>query len=526
MSNPARWSAAVWAAGCLVALSAAPALGAADVQAAYELRLAGALGEGKDIELYAVFGPGGRAVHALSAARQYNRMPHDVDASDLKLAGESIAGTVRISIPFDGYVPKGGEPLEADIEIDATVRSGTAAGTYAGKFGGWPRKGELGGRRIQTHPADVPRRLTLACESAVYWEAGKPKRRRTPGARLGMELAVKDGRCFAARLVPSGSITDVAMAAYAGAQDVRLEGHRLTGSLTGTIYPQGQADRPVAYRWTFDGVAIGDRVAGSMAVVEDGKEVGRGRYLGQVSSGAADAGDCLMKLTLCEAVPPHNFMNVFLATRGGKVLHGFGTTPNFNNAIHEVDVSGLEVAADRLTGRLGVTIRPDGWVPRDRKPIPCSFEIDAAITAGEVVGTHTGRFRDAPVQGEAVGRLDPKPDLAQVARVTLKVENSPFGRGFFTLEYEDGRLANGRVWNNHSNLTGEVRKVALDFSGERVGGSLTAFVEKGGATPGVYVIEPDGVLVGTMGAGTATTTAASDGRKKTATFWISLSPAE
>jgi hypothetical protein len=85
-------------------------------------------------------------------------------------------------------------------------------------------------------------------------------------------------------------------------------------------------------------------------------------------------------------------------------------------------------------------------------------------------------------------------------------------------------MVEGRVWNNHTDLAGTVDKADLDWSDEKIRGSMTVTVSRGGVVPGTYTAAVDGILVGTVGAGAART-AAQDGRERATTFWIALKPA-
>lgn len=488
----------------------------------WDVVLDGALKEGADLHLYLVVdNAAGRVLRGFGLGPRFNRMPYALLPDALDVSQGRLRGKATVTIPSDGYVPRGGETLTVAVELDAKVSGETLEGTYEAHVGVETRKGAVTGRRFPEPKADAAQRLDLACEGAVYKTKGKRRAR-----RLGIDLDAKDGRVVAARLVPPGSITDVGMIAKAGKHDLRIEDGRLTGRLEGTVRPQNAKDQPIAYVWEIDGRVIGDRAAGRMAVTEDGQAAGEGHFLAKVRAGAPDPGDALYRLSLYGAVPPHNFMDLRLATRGGKVLHGFATTPNFNNSIHTVDLGGLALEGGRLTGEADVTIIPDAWIPRDRRPVPCTYTLDVAAAHGAAAGTFTGRFGESDAQGDVAGGLDPKPDLDRVTGLTLKLENGGFGRGFLTLKYEGGTVAGGRVWNNHSNLEGTIDAADLDWSNERIRGTVTVTVAKGGVKAGTYTCTVEGVLVGAMGAGTGTTVYAADSSRKTTSFWVALKTGE
>ncbi len=489
---------------------------AADGSGDYELVLDDALGEGKDLTLCVHFDGEGNAARAFSFARRYNRMPHSVELGTLKLEGGEISGKAVATIPFDGWVPKGGKPLTVEMTIDAKVGPDAVAGTYEASFGGNASRGALVGEAFETPGKDAVRRLELRCERSVR---GKRRMR-----NIGMVLSARDGKVFAARLVPAGSLTDVGMVARAGEQDLTLSDGRLRGTLKGRI--DGQGKRPVVdHLWEFDVRVIGNRAAGTLNVTAAGEKAGLGRCTGTVRTGAPDPGDALWTLTLHDTLPGKNFLNLRLATAGGKVLHGFATSPNWNNSIHTVDTSKLELDDGRLVGKLGVTILPDAWIPKDHKPVACRYALDVRAVDGEARGTSTGVFGKEPTKGTIEGSVEPKPDLKMLRSLTLKVENGGFGRGFISCKFAEGKFAEGRLWNNHSDLTGEVKSVDLSFANETATGTLVTTARKGNVKSGTYTVNVDGVMVGMIGAGEATTVH-TDGSEKTTTFWVAVRPAE
>ncbi len=507
-----------------------------------KLVLSDALGEGRDVELFIAW-RGGQAVATFSQARKFNGMPHKVVARDVTFAGGKLVGTFAITIPFDGWVPKSGKALEltAAVEAAASADGKTLAGTYkltgdealGGKLtgarelaavlerpAGGGRNGKLTGAASAPADAKAVQRLTLHCENAMVFE-GKAK----PGhARVGMTLSLKDARSFAARVLPRGSMTDTSATICVARHELKLDGPRLTGRLEAVVRGQGKSDEPVTFMFDLDGMVIAGAVSGSMKITRAGKAMDEpGLYTGTVAFGAADPAEALCRLSLLGAIEPYNNFDLYVTVRDGRVFGGFATSPNYNNAIHTVNLEGLKVEAGRLAGKMGITLQPDGWIPKDRKPIPCSYELDAKIADGEIVsGTVVGKFGGKDVKGTVEGNLDRKPDLRSMSGLTLKYEGGAFGRAFLTMQYADGKFVSGKVWNNHTDLTGTVDKADLDFSGERVRGSVQITVAKGGVTPGTYTATAEGILVGTVGAGTGVTKNAK-GDERPTTFWISLS---
>jgi hypothetical protein len=527
-----------------LALRGAPAAGADED---WSVVLRNALGDGKDIELF-IAGAGDKIEGAFSHARRYNKMPHIVDAAQLRLEKDRLAGVVNITIPWDGWVPADRKPLPLKATLDATARGPVVQGTYdldapdavekepeaplppfmkarakAGAAGSRPAKvtkGVLTGSRAARADAGRVCRLTLNCHNIV---------RKSPTARegqgIGVALSFKDGRCFAARMIPQGSITDVAFTATVEKHDLTFDGRRLSGALTALVYHNESTDESVQYDLTFDGLAVGAAVSGKVKVVQGAAPPSDEVFQGGITSGAADPADALYAMTMQKAIPMHNHLNVLFTVRAGKVLGGFAVSPHYNNAIHSVDFSGVRLEGQRLTGALAVTIMPDAWIPRDHQPLNCRYGLDARMTDGELLGSFTGEFGTAKVAGSIEGATDPKPKFEQITGMTLKVENGVFGRAFLTMKYENGKLVSSNIWNNHDRgVKGAVDQADLDWSDEHIRGTLSLRTGHAEADLPKFTCKVDGILVGTRGAGSADT-AAADGRKKMSTFWVALTPA-
>ncbi len=512
----------------------------------WSLILHDAFGEGRDINLH--IAPGKDGVEgAFGDAPRFNKMPHVVDASQVRLQGDRLTGSVRITIPFDGWVPADGRPLELKVTLNAVAGEKAFKGTYdldtvntepekplppfateQSKSKGTPSPGPTvtggtlsGSRAAPTQPEQVCR-LTLNCRSIVRKSARDRK-----GQGIGVVLSFKGGRSFAARMVPQGSMTDVAFTATAEEHNLKFDGQRLDGTLTALVYLNEKIDEATRYDLAFDGLVIGTVANGTIKVVKDGEPLGDEVFQGDVAVGAPDPADALYRMTLHKAIPKHNHLNVLFTIRDGAILGGFAVSPHFNNSIHAVDFSGLRLDSGRVVGALSVTIIPDNWVPLDHQPVSCRYELDAKVVDGELMGKFTGTFGDTAVTGFVEGSTDRKEKLEQISGMTLKVENGVFGRAFLSVRYEDGKFAGGHIWNNHDRaLKGTVREATLDWSNERIRGTLTLDSGHGDGNLPVYTCKVEGILVGNVGAGSADTSAADDGRQRMSTFWVAISPAK
>lgn len=511
----------------------------------WSIILKDAMGEGKDISV-AVASDTNGVVGAFGHARRFNKMPHIVDATKLHLVGNRLSGTVDITIPFDGWVPRDRKPLSLTVRLDAVAEDGVLTGSYdmeavrrdpvepghplgkvrdSSKTQTPPLPPDIkGGVLLGTHgpaaEAGQVCRMSLNCVATIR-KSGQDKK----GAGIGVVLSFKNGKSFAARMVPRGSITDVALTATAGKHNLTFDGRRLHGSVSATVYHNENTDESNAYELAFDGMAIGGEVSGTVHVTRDGSDLGGQVFHGSLTSTVADPDDALYSITLHKAIPMHHHLNVLFTIRSGTVLGGFAVTPHFNNAIHTVDFSGIHLDGDHIDGDLRVTIMPDAWIPRDHKPVQCVYKVDAMLEDGEIQGGFRGLFGGAKVNGTVEGSTGLKPGFSRVSKVTLKVENGVFGRAFLTMSFEDGVLAGSSVWNNHDrSVKGSVDIAQLDFSDERIRGVLRLRKGRGGGEMREYTCTVDGILVGTIGAGAADTVD-GEGHRKMSTFWVSVTPA-
>jgi hypothetical protein len=242
-----------------------------------------------------------------------------------------------------------------------------------------------------------------------------------------------------------------------------------------------------------------------------------GNFVGTVRWGAPpEAGNALYKLTIHNALGTGQFLDLYLSATDGKITHGFGTSPNFNNATHEVDVAKLKLAGNKLTGDMPVTVLPDPWIPKDHKPIACAFVVDATIDGGEIAGT-AGKFL-------LDGGLEPKPVAAVLTGGTVKLEAGLMGdagyrsRAFVTFTAKDGKVTGGKVGNNHTKLAGTVDGGEIKIENEHLVGKIQATITVGdGSTEGKYEFEVDTLMVGTAGAGGFTTRMGEE--KRTGRLW-------
>jgi len=418
----------------------------------------------------------------------FTRSPAELDVTGLSVADGQVAGELKVNLVSDGYAAatnftcKIEAPLAVDKFLPRPLPNGVA-------------------------------RLTMNCENVVTQVAKKGG-----GRRLVIELATRDGKAFAARAVPTGSMTDVAFATRATRCTVTSVDGKLAGEIEVALTQQSGDLKPILYVYTLDGRIVGDMATGRIATKCDGKDAGEtGTFVASVRQGSAPApGNALYKLTIHEALGAGKFVDLYLSTKDGKFTHGFGTSPNFNNATHEVDVTKLKLEGHKITGDVPVTVLPDPWIPKDHKPIACLFSVAAILEDGEVTGT-AGQFA-------LEGRIDAKPTNTALAGGAVKLEAGLMGdagyrsRAFVAFTAKDGKVTGGKVGNNHTKLAGTVDGGEIKIENEHLVGNIRATVTVGdGSTEGKYEFEINSLLVGTAGAGAFTTHFGE--RTKTGRLW-------
>ncbi len=108
-------------------------------------------------------------------------------------------------------------------------------------------------------------------------------------------------------------------------------------------------------------------------------------------------------VTLDSPLPGDKPLRLHLAESYGRVVAAFGTAPTFNSRWHDVEAAKVILDGGGVKGTVRVTINPDPWVPRDGKPIRCTFELSSKRDNNRMSGTYTGTVGDKKVRGSLVG---------------------------------------------------------------------------------------------------------------------------
>lgn len=126
-------------------------------------------------------------------------------------------------------------------------------------------------------------------------------------------------------------------------------------------------------------------------------------------------------ITLPDAMPNQQPLEIYV-TSAVDAFNGrnenraaFALSPRYNKAVHEVDASGLKFVEGVPRGQVKVTIQPDGWLPRDGKPL--AGEIHFTMISGEL--TYTGNVGARTLKGVATVTTLPRIVLPKHASIDL-----------------------------------------------------------------------------------------------------------
>jgi hypothetical protein len=412
----------------------------------YVLFLDSALEGDKPLRLY--LDAGGGAVAALrgeppraafATAPAFNKAPHDVDASGLKIeaapgpaqAGR-IAGQVKVTVNPDAWVPKDGRPVACAYALDAAVKDGAVAGTFAGTYGALARSGSVRGTAGPAADASRPVRVRLRLGQALRRLA--PRRGVARGPNVDYALDIHFAFTLAGREARDARFETVVpdyrdYSALVDRLDVDRRGTALAataavtvdyGSDPGARYG-ADAKRVEQYVYTFKGLAIGDAVAGTfdarVGAIED-----RGlRFTGTVEAAPPPPPDrSLAFLRLHGGMRNGWPVLLYLSLVDGGHIHGYAYAPGYNHQPHPVDASGLVRDGAAVRGPAKVSIRPDCYKPPEYFDI--NLVLDARAERGVVAGTFTSTDAGREFRGPVTGDLR---ETAPAARTAFSI--SDFG---------------------------------------------------------------------------------------------------
>jgi len=464
----------------------------------------------------------GKSVAAISMSRDFNRVPYTADCSGLTFQDGTLSGILEVKVNSDGYTPKDNKTIQYKIRIEVPFRNGKAEGVYTALTKQDSITGKIIGD-LWIPKSTQPVHLIFDCENVLQIkDNGKLYQRRSI-----FTATVINGKVYGARFDPPGSIVDVSMQINVINADIKLNGPKLLAKIVSQIITQ--AGDTIMANHLFDGYLIGDVAAGNVRLKLNGKECDEpGSFLGNVETGATQLqpGECLQTIVLYDVLPHGGFFKLFLNASGGKISHGFATSPNSSNFTHTIDVSELKLLGNKLSGIVRVILKPDSWTSWSNES--CLFNLKADIIEKEIIGSYTGSANNREVRGKLDGGLSVKPTLASKGNVTLKLENALTGgkdwenRTFLNFEIDKGKILQGKISNNHTDMRGSVDSGELKINEKQISFDVNITAAAGGnVDTGNYNFKGTGTVAGVYCAGSFETFRNNKSIKK-GNFWIKL----
>ncbi len=507
----------------LALIAALPVPASAGLDGDWVLRFADALGEGKDLEIYAAFDDG-EPLAAFGLTPKYNKGVHDVSLTKLASGDGKLTGPLRVTINPDKWVPKDGKPVDCAIELAAKLSGDALSGTFSGTRGEQEISGRLTGKPAASASSGKPQRYRLRLYQAMRSLAPA---RGFKGSNTGYALDqtlmfTLDGDEARAALFENVVPDYRRYSAVVDAISAKRNGPhlRVTAKITTDTGEQGKKSVPRVEQFTYrlKGLCIAGRCVGTYAAGNQRFTDTDVRFWGAVEPlDPPDPGEALAFLRLHDAMRNHWPVLLYLSLSDPDHLHGYAYASGYNHQVHSVDASGLRRRNGKLTGSLHVEIAPDCY----RKPekVTLRYEIDAEIDAddGVVTGTFTGSDNALETAGAVTGELRPLPDPA-VPPGKLKQVRLDFGYSLpsgpmpkkswrgpkpnysrAVLTMSGGKVTGATVANPHNadSWSAKVSDATLEFDGDRITGRIKYSVGEGGAVKaGAYVFTVQGIVRG------------------------------
>lgn len=450
--------------------------------------------------------------------------PVDVDCTALKLDGDSITGSLKVSIGYDGYFPADGKPVLCEYRVEVKAEGGALRGTFEGTVS--PARqvrgavtGSLSG------PVDLSGYwvMELQMENAAGTGTLGAK---SYGNRVYPKLFLKDGKPVQALIYGWGRRAQINyFESVIAANDLAFDGKRLSGALT--VQPTGAApgtDGGSRFVFTFDGTVVGANINGTFKKHLGGKEHPGGPFHGTLQAmPARPLNQSLYYLELHRAVLRTWVVGeaqggalqlmTFAPCSQGKFGPGMAYAAAWNHTYHDVDASGLTLNGTALTGELKVTLNPDPYMPPDRKPVPASYTIAATVTDGRIIsGSYTGTIKDQKVSGPVFGELLDQPPAPEPVSVNVKLEEGVnggapwFRRTYINFVATKGRAESGSMSNNKNGWKGTFKQAEVTFAGAAFTATIEGTVdESNGPEKGAYTFKLTGKVIGEQLVGTVET---------------------
>lgn len=512
-----------------IALAGAGLSRAAVPDGDHAIRLVKILPNDKDLHVLLAVRDGKIAASS-AVSPTFNRATHQLDAAQLRLDGNRLAGSLTVLVRPDNYVPADGKPIEVAVRIEATDEAGAWTGRYAGSIGGKQTTGALAGTREKPVRLDRDyRRLTIRMVGAVHRIFSRKGPNWKYALDMDMTVAVRDGKVTAVQM--ESIVPDYRRySAIVKSHDLAVTPTGVSGTVTVDMYygeqstgKQGPSDRET-YTYRIDVTCIARTVTGDWGATygQPAVKVEGRQLLGQLQATAPPDPDRSIGWLRLHGAMRNDWpvlLNVSLADDGS--LNGLAWAPGYNHQPHPLDATGLVRKGNRITGKVEITLTPDCYKPPE--DISLSYRIDATIADAEITGTFAGTDEGTPRKGTITGEVRPKQaagppvTLDRLDAVTVSLgyclvsgpmpkkdwqKHKPnYAEVHFTLAA--GKVTGVEVRNPSGAKIFRAKVVgrSLRIDGDRFRGQVTFDLESDALKPGRYRYSFEGIVNGDRAGG-------------------------
>ncbi|MGC9454790.1 MAG: alpha/beta hydrolase [Phycisphaerae bacterium] len=199
---------------------------------------------------------------AMARATGWNKAPHEVDASGLRVSADGIRGTMHIRLFPDANVPEDGSVTECELHVDVPLSG--EEGTYSGVVGDTAVSGPARADRPEPFAGDAqPAQIALRLDNAI--EADKEWKRVVWGF-----ITTDDGKqsgTFSVETYRRGFVL-----LTADDVDLSIRDGRLTGGFRLDIPATSDGQPARTYTYRLDGSVVGDQGGGRLVRTAVGSE--------------------------------------------------------------------------------------------------------------------------------------------------------------------------------------------------------------------------------------------------------------
>jgi hypothetical protein len=228
-------------------------------EAIYYLELHQAVADGKQLLAF-VPRSQGRFGEGVAYSGTWNHTYHDADGAALTLDGATLAGTLKVTMNPDPYVPPDKKPIPADYAIAAKVIDGRIVrGTFTGTFKDRSVSGPVYGELAAKPPVPEPVSVHLKLDDGV--NGGAPWHRRLYASFVAVQGKAEQGGWSNNKGGWRGAFKRA---------EVRFEGSRFTATLEGTV-DSSQGALTGGYRFLLVGKVVGSELLGKVDTYREGR---------------------------------------------------------------------------------------------------------------------------------------------------------------------------------------------------------------------------------------------------------------